>query len=296
MKPIFLLPVLAVSFCSNIVVAKEDALTVTEIKSRFEVRGEVYFLDSDGKKVLEKGSQSRIWKPRVFDGKAEIDHQWSSGSIQNGEFALHHIWTVQDDGTIRVKVEEYGKVEDKKKSNGEHDVQFSELLKKDERVLENFSPISWVSARPNAKHRVLIRFIPQISDEDQPKKITELPISGTDIMITDNEGSVWTEHNNVSGKYVGFTTHRGSLFLSFYPFRGASEMGYASGNKIELQLGGKRVATLTSQSPFLPNDVRGIVYGYYRADQKTHRLSSTHTRTSNQENRFLDSIRKGERH
>lgn len=273
---------------------ESNVLAPDQLRSRLEIRGEIFYFDSDGKRLLEKGHQWRVWNLRATKGKSEIESRWSSGDVQLGEFAIHHIWNLQSDGTLSVRIEEYAKVEDVKKPNGESEVKFVDLLKKDERILTDFSPISWVSVRPGQKRRVVVRFTPNLTDAPEPEKLTELPISGTAIMVTDNEGNLWTENTTLSGKYIGFTTHKGSLFLSYYPFKGASEIGLAKGNQIEVRLGGSKTATVTSRTAFLPEDVHAIVYGIYRPEQKTARLKSTHTRSSNQEGRFLESINQPE--
>ena len=273
---------------------KDQVLSLEQLKSRFEVKGEIFYFDSDGKKLLSEGSEWRSWKPRIINEQSQIESQWSSKSLQNGDFAIHHSWTIQDDGSIKVLIEEFSKEEEGKKADGERDTKFTDLLKKEEKILTDFSSISWVSIRPNQKRRVVVRFTPYLSKGKELKKMTELPISGSEILITDNQGNLWTEHNTLSGKYVGFTTRKGSIFMSYYPFKGATEIGFAFGNRIELHLEGKKVATLTSQTAFLPDEVRAIVYGIYRPDQKTGRLSSTHTRTSNEEDGFLSSINQAE--
>ncbi len=276
--------------------SKDNPLSLEQLKSRLEVRGEIFYFDSEGKRLLEKSSQWRLWRLRMTSGKAEIESRWSSGSVQGNEFAIHHVWTVQEDGSVKVLIEEYARVEEGKGSDGKSDVKFVDLIKKDERVLSDFSPISWVSVRPDHKRRVVIRFTPNLSDEPEPRRLVDLPISGSEIMITDNVGNLWTEHNTLSGKFVGFTTHKGSVFISYSPFKGASEIGFASGKRIELRLDGTKVATLTSQTDFVPVNVRALVYGIYRPSQRTTRLTSTHTRSSSEESKFLKSMNSAEVH
>lgn len=284
-------------FLSLGALAKEDKFNLGKMKARFEVKGEVYYMNAKTGGEVEKNHQSRLWKTRGDGGKSEIDHQWSAGSEQMGDFAIKHVWTVQDDGSVKVKIEEYAQVVDGKNDKGERETQFKELLKSEERVLENFEPLSWVSVRPNKLgKKIVVRFTPQLGDEEPIQKLGELPISGVDLVLTDNEGRMWMNNNTLSGKYVGLTTYYGSLFLSFYPFKGAKELGFAEGNKIELNLGEKKVATLLSQTAFLPQDVRAIVYGIHRPLQKTARLSSIHSRSSNKEDRFLKSIDEKEVH
>lgn len=272
----------------------EDS-SLQKLKSRFEVIGEIFYFDSSGKHLLAEGAEWRSWKPRAITGNLQIESQWSSDSKQGESFAVHHSWTIENDGSIKVLIEEYGKTEEIKTADGQNSVNFTNLLKKEETILKDFAPVTWISVKPGQARRVVIRFTPRLSKDKEIKQLTELPISGTSVLITDNEGNLWTENNDMSGKYVGFTTHNGSIFISYYPFQGASEMGFASGHKIELRLAGKKTATLTSQTAFLPEDVRATVYGIYRPLQRTGRTGSTHTRTSSKEEPFLKAIQEQEK-
>jgi len=272
--------------------AAAEVMSVKSIKDRFEVHGDIFYFDRENGKLVDKGSQTRLWKS--VDGSKDkltrVESYWGTGSSQQGEIALHHLWTIREDGTIRVLIEEYGDTIEVKGSDGERDYKMVNLLKKDEVDLKDFAPVHWVSVRPGAKSKVVIRLTPDLSNSEEPKPLDSIPIAATDLLITDNEGSLWADHLNIDGKYVGFTTHRGSIFLSFYPFKGAQVIGFAAGSKIELGLGNKRIVTLTSSTPFVPETVRAMIYGIHRPNQKTARLQSVRSKSSSTEERFPESL------
>lgn len=274
-----------------------EPVTAAELATKFEIQGDIFYLTPDGKRLIDHGPQRKIWRPRaaLLAGKpaadATVQSQWSSGNARFGEFALKHAWKVLPDGGVQVDIEEFATVVDKKG----YDTEFRDSLGKESYRLENFAPVSWVSRRPGAKVRIVARLTPVIRDQSPIQKLAELPIAGEDLVVTDNEGHLWLEKGSISGQYVGFTTHRGSLFLSFAPFAGAHEIGLAEGNRIEVSIGGTRVASVLSRTPFLPADLRAKVYGFYKPGQKTERLSSVHYRSSSQESGFLESIARGER-
>ncbi len=271
-----------------------DLMSVKLIKDRFEVHGDIYYFDRESGKLVDKGSQTRLWKS--VDGSKDkltrVESFWGTGSAQHGEIALHHLWTIREDGTIHVLIEEYGDTIEVKGSDGERDYKMVNLLRKDEFDLKDFAPVHWISVRPGTKSKVVIRLTPDLSNFEEPKPLEAMPIAATDLLITDNEGSLWADHLNIDGKYVGFITHRGAIYLSLYPFKGAQVIGFAAGSKIELGLGNKRIVTLTSSTPFMPETVRATVYGIHRPNQKTARFQSVRSKSSSTEERFLESIGK----
>lgn len=269
--------------------AKETQLSLDEIKARFEVKVELYVFDGSGKKIIHKYNEALLLRPRVVNGKAQIEHYWGGVNPEKINLKFKQIWTVQDDGTIAVTLEEFSKEVDFTNKKGEADTRMVGSIKKENHILENMGQINFVSAKSTKNERVVVRLTPNLNDEWLPKKLTELPVSGADMHITDNEGNLWLEHSHLRGKFVGWTSRKGSIYLSFYPFKGATEIGVAAGNKIEVKLGGKRVATITSKSDFVPNDVRTIVYGIYRADKKVGAEGYASGAWSN-ENELIESI------
>jgi hypothetical protein len=248
--------------------AKETQLSLDEIKARIEVKAELYVFDGSGKKVINKYNESLLLRPRTVNGKTVIDHYWGGLYLEHIKLQFEQHWVVQDDGTISVTLEEFSREEEFTNKEGKKDTRMAGSIKKETHVLENLEQLNFVSARSTADERIVVRLTPNLNDEYLPKKLAELPVSGTDMQITDNEGNLWLQHSNLRGKFIGWTSRKGSIYLSYYPFEGAQEIGVAAGNKIEVKLGGKKVATVTSKSDFVPNDVRTTVFGVYKANKK----------------------------
>ena len=271
-------------FISALALASDTRWSVDELKRRFEVRGETYEIDPTGKIVFEKASTWDLWRPSTANGKLTV--QWGS---QRGEFAvnLRHIWEIQDDGSIKVSIEQF---KSSKKKRGENDIAFEGLLKKEERTIVNLEPITFV-ALSNEKRKVVVRLTPDFAPGDSARALVDLPIAGQDVMITDNEGYIWTEHASNGGKYSGFSTYRGTVFMSYYPFPGSQEFGVASGKEIVLHLTDKKTLTLTSKSSYLPEGVHGKVFGIYLPDRKTGRYPSASLMDRGDEKDFVEAIK-----
>lgn len=260
-----------------------NTLSVAELKQRLYVIGEMFVLDASGKRLLQRGAEWRKWNNRDQTGK--IESNWSSQMDEGVTVALHHRWEVQEDGSLKALIEQFAEIVDKKDGGPE----FKKLVKKEEFVVENFQPVTWVAVQ-DEKSRIIVRFSPSLSEEPETTQIGEIPISGSELVISDNLGNVWASEVDLQAKFAGFITHRGGLFLSYYPFAGAKELGYAAGNLMELSPDKKLIVKLKSQSLFLPAGTRAKVYGIYDANKKTHRLTSVRTLGHGNEGKFLESM------
>lgn len=256
--------------------------SVDELRRRFEVRGEMYELDVTGKVVHHKGFSWNIWKP--IDKAGKIQNQWSSATDKY-VIAIRHTWEVQDNGSIKVVLEQYKTVK-----NRQDDPVFDDLIKKEEKIIENLEPITLVVFADKDK-RIVARFTPDFASGESARTITEIPMSGSDVMITDNEGIVWGKHATHSGKYSGFGTHKGTIFLSYYPFAGSKELGVAAGNEIELHLTPKKTLTFTSKTSYLPEGIHAKVYGIYYPDRKSGKFPGINLMDRNDEKEYVERIK-----
>lgn len=244
-----------------------------KFRSQFELKGELFYTNPSGKAGVERDQSWRVWEPREGEGRVLVEANWSR-ELKDGLVAIHHKWELQDDGSIKVLIEQFGKVEDEK---GE--TRFVNLLKKDELVVKDFAPISFVALSSPKDRNIVVRLSPNLKDEEEPELLSNVavPVSGTEMMLTDNQGNVWADHVSLSGKFVSITSHRGTLYLSYYPFEGAKEIGAAAGSRMEISLDAKRVATLSSETAFLPEGVRAKVFGIFAPERKTDRFGRLHT-------------------
>lgn len=237
--------------------------------SRLYITEEIFILDKSGTKLIKTIGGFR--ELRASEGKEKIDSfRYTSGNKDFNKIVLHQVWEPQKDGSLKVLIEQYDDyrwVADPRFKGKKVDIKISrgvDLIKKEERVLKNFESISFVSAK-NKDKRVVIRLTPHIDDEKTPKDLSHLPISSKHITLIDNARNVLIDDFGVNGKYIGIKTHaHGALLFSFYPFKDAKEIGFAYGNKIEIKTEKNKHVTFVSQTPFLPHDVRAIIYGIYK--------------------------------
>jgi hypothetical protein len=262
-------------------------LKPAELRERIEIDGDIYVTDKNGAAVLFRGPESRRWR---FSAKGTIESNWSAALGHLPAIALHHEWTLGDDGVLRVKIQQYDSMTSD--HEGEDSVHYGKLIKEETREVTDFAPVVWVAATTE-RLRLVVRFVPKIRDAQSVRAITDFPITGNQVLISDNQGRAWTElMEGISGnKYVAFVTHAGEIALSYYPFVGGKVMGKASGGTIELELDHGLKVEVTSATPFLPSDTVLPVYGYYNPSKKSPRVSSTHILSTDKEERFREFLK-----
>jgi hypothetical protein len=267
-----------------------SGMSVKEIRERLQIRGDIYLLDSSGQRLLFKASNSGTWQPNNKEGK--IESYWSATSNQFAPVNIHHTWEVDNEGRIHAHIEQYAKVTSKP-GEGSRGVKLSELLKSQDFVIENFAPLTWVvekSADSKNSKRVVVRFTPELRENFAPEALSFVPVSGSEMSMIDSQRRLWADRVSLSGKYVAITTHLGTVALSYYPFKDAKEVGYVSGHRMELDLGGSLKLSLASETPFLPQDMNTKVYGFYKPELKTSRVNSTRTSATNREDELFQHL------
>lgn len=265
-------------------------MSALEICDRLEVLAEGYKLSSDGKTILGKLAETRKERPsRLLATKDQQNYacrfgsRWGSSSEDfEGMIALESEWTVDLQGKIKGRIAQYADVGDKR---GE----FKNLLKETEFDLTDMSSLSWPSV-VNHGVRIVFRFTPSISDSQSAKNLTYLPISGQNIVAYDNLGNLWASNFSFDNKYIAARTFRGTIMLSFYPFKGAKILGTAQDHSIKLSLDSKTILTIKSEVPFLPALAHANVYGIFDPRTKTERVSSQRIFTSDTEEKLLQKV------
>jgi hypothetical protein len=253
-------------------------MTAQELKARFELKADIYTLDTDNKKIVSGPNTTRISRTSVDSGKIHGD--WGS-SFNGNKVFLRHSWEILDDASIKVTIEEYAEEKDKT---------FSGLLERKEFILENFEPIVWKPKQKNPNN-VVVRFIPSLREVSKAISMNAIPLSATDAVITDSDGYLWADEMSFNGKYSGFKTHRGALVISYLPFKGAKELGTAEGKQILLKAGKNFTIKIVSATDFLPSGLTAKIYGTYDPAQKSKRVNSVHGWDSDSEARILEGFR-----
>jgi hypothetical protein len=264
--------------------AVREGLSSQEIRQRLSITAEVFVFDASGKKLLEKMSEFKTLQASRGAITEPLYDKWSSRSSSfEGIVSMETSWEVKENGEIKGRLTQYAS-DSETKRQGEN--RYARVLKTEERTVELMGAITWVSVHDHHGKKVVVRYTPTLRD-DIPTALTEYKIAGDDIAIIDNAANLWADHLTIEGKYVGITTHQGTLLLSYYPFKNAAEFGVASGNRIEVSLGNNLEVSLVSKAAFLPGAMVGKVYGRYLPKQKSKELNANDITTQNQEEKFI---------
>lgn len=280
-----LLPILALAIATT-VSAKE--LTSQEIKDRLELHSDIYVVDSTGKRIIAGPESTNYWRPHSDTGVISGDWgtflkgNWTTSESVGGQVALRYKFEVSQDGSIKATIEEYSK---------DQDAVFSELLDHKDYILQNLEPIVWKIKNVKSAN-FIVRFILSLRKISTPISVDNLPMAGTGISVSDNAGYLWAEDVQFNGKYSGLTSHRGTVVLSYVPFTGAKEMGYAEGNQITINVDKKYQINLRGATSFLPAGVTGKVYAVYMPEKKSKGFNSVHSFDSGKEERIKEILKK----
>lgn len=271
-KKIFLLTLLVSSIAS----AKD--LSVQDLRSRLEMSADIYQVE--GKKIISGPERTTLKKINSESG--EIDGNWGAG-FSFGDINLRYNYKVQEDGSIKATIEEFAKSD--KEGN------FSGSLDKKEIVLENFEPIIWKVKNIKDKNFV-VRFILTVKEVSNPVAIEKIPISGTNMIVSDSAGYLWARNTSLDGNYVSVRTHRGTIAMSYVPFKGSKELGSAEGNEINLAIDKNFKIQVKSETSFLPAGMVAKVYAIYLPEVKSKGVNSINSSSSSHEDRFLERLKR----
>lgn len=294
MKKYLFLIMLAISTGANAESTSNDfgvhsgevkSLTNKELRERFGVSGFVYVLSPDGKRLLSQGHEARGWS---FGSKGDLVSNWSFSSDTIEKFALKHHWKIEDNGEISVHIQQYDEFVPIK---GAKEPKYGKLIREEKLVLQNFSSIIW-EVHKNNKQKVIIKLDPHLKENEALTQIGKLPIAGKDIVAIDNKSQVWLQDASFSAEYVAITTAKGSFYLSYLPFKGSNEIGFAKGTRLQLKVSDSHTLSLASSTAFLPQGLKAKVYGKVDLSKKSSSPNSVHISASDQEKEFLEVFEK----
>ncbi len=259
-------------------------LSPQDLRERLEVIGNVYVTSTDGTVLFYEEAEFRSWK---FGRKGDLISHWSYSSDRMDPFSLKHHWTVDEKGALQVHLQQYEKMEHNPKDP--QSPRLVKLLREEKLTITNFAPLTWEVVKTD-KYRVAVRLTPVLNKKDEPRSVGSVPVSAEDMMIADNKGMVWVNSATFSGEYVGIKSYRGSVYLSYLPFKGAQEIGFAQNNKIQIKLADSHNLTMLSAAPMLPAGVKAKVYGLIKLNNKSSSMGSVHIQSSDKEKEFLEGI------
>ncbi len=257
-----------------------------DLVERFRVRGEALVMSEDGKHVLSPTGESRVLSGFNKDGKLKRD--WSSNSTDYGSFKVRHEWTIDANGGIKVKIEEFSEEEMDSKTGVGRD--FKNPIGSETVEITDFAPVNYrVKGIPGK--RVVIRFIPELSNDEKVDTIGKMKLMGKGVTIYDSEGAVWANELDFSETYTAITTHRGTLILSFTAFRGSEPAGIANGNKITLRMREYPRVILQGETDFVPPGMNARVFVKYLKERRTTSMNSVKLHEASDEQKLLERLK-----
>ena len=265
--------------------ARAATLSRDDVVARLRIRADILVMTDDGKRVAEVGDETRLFSGFSPDGKYVRD--WSSENDRYGSFKLRHAWTVDPSGNLHVKFEEFS--EEERDSKTGEPKELKNPIGSEERDVIDFGAVLYPVKATKGK-RVVLRFTPELAPEAKPAPVGKLKLVGRGVAIYDAEGSLWASDLDLDAEYSAISTHRGTLILSYAPFRGSEPAGIASGKKIVLRMKDYPPVTLQSDRDFLPEGANARVFVKYLKGKRTSGLNSVRQYESSNEARILDRL------
>jgi len=127
--------------------------------------------------------------------------------------------------------------------------------------------------------------------EESPIEISALSeyplLSAAGVRVVDGQGRTWAEDLNLDSEFIGIATHRGTLVLSAYPFRGAEEAGEADGKQARLKFRSGLEIRLTAATPLLSTGGKAKLYALYSSADRTGAKGTVQVFEAETEDRIL---------
>lgn len=256
-------------------------LSAKDLRERFKLKAEVFVTDSNGK-LLKQDNVLSYWK---FGKTGDLIANWNYSST-DAKFNVRLIWKLAADATINYEIEQFDSM---KRKEGTREVILGKSLKKDKGVLKNFSNIVWVAQELKNK-KVILRLTPELDENDSFISMQEFPLSLNNAIIYDNKGQVWGREIDIESRYIGITTHRGRVALSFFPFKGAKEIGIVRGSQIVIEAPKDDKIYIQTNTPILNSKKSAKIYGFVDYKKRTDRIHSVQSSSSGEEKEFLSRL------
>jgi hypothetical protein len=93
--------------------------------------------------------------------------------------------------------------------------------------------------------------------------------------------------SSIEGTFVSLKTHLGFIAISFSSFKGAKELGTATGSSTSLNVIPKLRLTILSDKPVMLSSLPAKIYGIVDLNKKSERLGSVYGSSSSREEDFL---------
>lgn len=237
------------------------------LRTQFRLQGDMFVLDEAGQKFVSTTSEHREWRAGVKSDR--IESAWTVSAKGFKSIALHNVWIIRPDNSIDVLIQQCDVIKEG---------HCGKVLREEHHALENFAPVTWVADNtPTA--RVVVRLTPMIDEVRDRENLDRLTLGGdrNSFMVFDNQGYVWSKETRFGGVVNGIKSVRGSVAFSLYPFTGATEIGYARGNTIEIDATDALKITIRNDRDVVPGETRAKIYGKYLPKLKASGINSVYS-------------------
>jgi hypothetical protein len=291
MKKLFLLTILIsqFAFAAHNDFSDSDTqfkpISVGNLRYKIGITGQILVFAKDTGRILFKANEKRKWS---FGDENPIEANWGYRSNNLPTVALKHEWQVSPEGVLTGKIKQFESIE--RGEDGE--IKTGKLIKEKDYKVENLDSISFVISEDDSK-RVVAHFDFELwNDDEAAVDIGRLGINSPRMTVFDGTGDTWAsrlDNSDGNNVYFGMITHKGSVFMSYVPFKGAKKIGVAERGRIRLY-DGKLKLYIESSERLLPVGVSANVYGFFDLTRKTEKYNSVRSYGTTSEESFLKRI------
>lgn len=267
--------------------SKPKIMTAEMMRYMTNIQGEVMAFNSEGTRYLYSYDEQRSWS--FSDTRNSMNNFWIFEAKGEPSFYLSHEWTLSDTGVLSVNIKQYASAQRK---DGSSEVTPGDLIKEANFEVKDLMPIQWEYHKDKNK-KLVIRFTPVIWPEEEALDIGGA-VNGRNMVVYDGKGNVWAKkikNTEAVNKYFGVQTSYGSVFVSFFPFKGAKEIGTAKRGLIDIKAGNHPRIFIQSDSSFVTDGVKAKIYGFVDMSRKAQDKNRVRTFGSSSEESFLKNIR-----
>ncbi len=232
---------------------------------------------------MQKAGELRHW--RSGGSKLFLESNWFyTHNLLKNPLAFHHLWTLDKFGRLTAVIKQYENMK-----RGKREVLRTGLVREKKYELKLFETINWKVPAKNGY--AVVRFTPNLIEQKVSRKLSQFPVMGESMMISDNRGNLWADYVTVNGEFVGIRTHQGTLYLSYRPFDGAKEVGTVSGSEMLLNFDKKLRLKIRSKGEFIPGGLEAPVYAFIKNKERSESPHSVRTSVADSATEVIDRLK-----
>ena len=263
-----------------------SVISAEKLRWQYEISGEILVFEKTGTRLQYKASEERRWN---FTNEKPIVAIWSYKQKGIPEVAIQHQWQADAEGHLEAQIKQYESM----KKNSKEEVEYGKLVTEKTIKIENLDPISWVIFQDDNR-RVVVKFNVHVWADEAGTDIGKVGINSSRMTIYDGKGVLWASRLDLSSGnnvFLGISTHMGTIYMSYLPFKGAKKIGTSQRNRIKIEDGPNKLY-IESPDAFLPRGITANVYGYFDFNKRTERYNQVKSNGGDNLEKFQKRIEK----